>query len=91
MAAGGVRRHQDGRMSRRVSPPVQREPLGVGGVIGKAANEAFPCFHRFVRPPLIILSVDGFRASYVKRGNAVIPNIEKLSTFTPEGRRGRLR
>lgn len=34
---------------------------------------------RFVRLPLIILSVDGFRASYVKRGNAVIPNIEKLS------------
>lgn len=36
-------------------------------------------FCRFVRPPLIILSVDGFRASYVKRGNAVIPNINKLS------------
>ncbi|XP_068179616.1 autotaxin isoform X1 [Antennarius striatus] len=34
----------------------------------------------FVRPPLIILSVDGFRASYVKRGNTVIPNIEKLRT-----------
>lgn len=34
---------------------------------------------RFVRPPLIMLSVDGFRASYVKRGSAVIPNIEKLS------------
>lgn len=44
MAAGGVRRHQDGRMSRRVSPPVQREPLGVGGVIGKAANEASRAF-----------------------------------------------
>uniref|UniRef100_A0A673C4B6 SMB domain-containing protein n=1 Tax=Sphaeramia orbicularis TaxID=375764 RepID=A0A673C4B6_9TELE len=34
----------------------------------------------FVRPPLIMLSVDGFRASYVKRGNSVIPNIEKLRT-----------
>ncbi|XP_034029789.1 ectonucleotide pyrophosphatase/phosphodiesterase family member 2 isoform X1 [Thalassophryne amazonica] len=32
----------------------------------------------FLRPPLIILSVDGFRASYVKRGSTVIPNIEKL-------------
>lgn len=37
------------------------------------------CVCRFVRPPLIMLSVDGFRASYVKRGNTVIPNIEKLS------------
>ncbi|XP_072251129.1 autotaxin [Leuresthes tenuis] len=36
------------------------------------------CPAGFVRPPLIILSVDGFRASYVKRGNTVIPNIEKL-------------
>uniref|UniRef100_A0A6Q2YR37 SMB domain-containing protein n=1 Tax=Esox lucius TaxID=8010 RepID=A0A6Q2YR37_ESOLU len=33
---------------------------------------------RFVRPPLIMLSVDGFRASYMKRGSTVIPNIEKL-------------
>ncbi|XP_044062858.1 ectonucleotide pyrophosphatase/phosphodiesterase family member 2 isoform X1 [Siniperca chuatsi] len=38
------------------------------------------CPAGFVRPPLIMLSVDGFRASYVKRGNAVIPNIEKLRT-----------
>ncbi|XP_029695289.1 autotaxin isoform X2 [Takifugu rubripes] len=38
------------------------------------------CPAGFVRPPLIILSVDGFRASYVKRGNTVIPNIEKLRT-----------
>ncbi|XP_024123375.1 ectonucleotide pyrophosphatase/phosphodiesterase family member 2 isoform X4 [Oryzias melastigma] len=38
------------------------------------------CPAGFVRPPLIILSVDGFRASYVKRGNSVIPNIEKLRT-----------
>uniref|UniRef100_A0A3Q2DVP1 Ectonucleotide pyrophosphatase/phosphodiesterase 2 n=1 Tax=Cyprinodon variegatus TaxID=28743 RepID=A0A3Q2DVP1_CYPVA len=38
------------------------------------------CPAGFVRPPLIILSVDGFRASYVKRGNAVMPNIEKLRT-----------
>lgn len=37
---------------------------------------------RFVRPPLIILSVDGFRASYVKRGKALIPNISKLSKTT---------
>lgn len=36
-------------------------------------------FFRFVRPPLIMLSVDGFRASYMKKGNIVIPNIEKLS------------
>lgn len=33
---------------------------------------------RFTRPPLIILSVDGFRASYVKRGSTVMPHIEKL-------------
>uniref|UniRef100_A0A665WQJ8 SMB domain-containing protein n=1 Tax=Echeneis naucrates TaxID=173247 RepID=A0A665WQJ8_ECHNA len=38
------------------------------------------CPAGFVRPPLIILSVDGFRASYVKRGNSVIPNINKLRT-----------
>uniref|UniRef100_A0A3Q3W5W2 SMB domain-containing protein n=1 Tax=Mola mola TaxID=94237 RepID=A0A3Q3W5W2_MOLML len=38
------------------------------------------CPAGFVRSPLIILSVDGFRASYVKRGNTVIPNIEKLRT-----------
>lgn len=37
-----------------------------------------PCFCRFVRPPLILLSVDGFRASYMKRGHTVIPNIDKL-------------
>ncbi|XP_019735659.1 autotaxin isoform X3 [Hippocampus comes] len=36
------------------------------------------CPAGFVRAPLIILSVDGFRASYMKRGNTVIPNIEKL-------------
>uniref|UniRef100_A0A8C9U5H6 Ectonucleotide pyrophosphatase/phosphodiesterase 2 n=1 Tax=Scleropages formosus TaxID=113540 RepID=A0A8C9U5H6_SCLFO len=34
----------------------------------------------FIRPPLILLSVDGFRASYMKRGSGVIPNIEKLRT-----------
>ncbi|XP_061090939.1 ectonucleotide pyrophosphatase/phosphodiesterase family member 2-like [Conger conger] len=38
------------------------------------------CPEGFVRPPLIILSVDGFRASYMKRGSAVIPNIDKLRT-----------
>uniref|UniRef100_A0A4W6EV38 Ectonucleotide pyrophosphatase/phosphodiesterase 2 n=1 Tax=Lates calcarifer TaxID=8187 RepID=A0A4W6EV38_LATCA len=38
------------------------------------------CPAGFVRPPLIMLSVDGFRASYVKRGNTVIPNIDKLRT-----------
>ncbi|XP_051577340.1 ectonucleotide pyrophosphatase/phosphodiesterase family member 2 isoform X1 [Myxocyprinus asiaticus] len=36
------------------------------------------CPAGFVRPPVIMLSVDGFRASYMKRGNTVIPNIEKL-------------
>lgn len=35
----------------------------------------------FVRPPLIIFSVDGFRASYMKKGNKVMPNIEKLSKY----------
>ncbi|XP_062848697.1 ectonucleotide pyrophosphatase/phosphodiesterase family member 2 isoform X2 [Trichomycterus rosablanca] len=38
------------------------------------------CPAGFVRPPLIMLSVDGFRASYMKKGNTVIPNIEKLRT-----------
>uniref|UniRef100_A0A4W4FG11 SMB domain-containing protein n=1 Tax=Electrophorus electricus TaxID=8005 RepID=A0A4W4FG11_ELEEL len=38
------------------------------------------CPAGFVRPPLIMLSVDGFRASYMKRGNTVIPNIDKLRT-----------
>ncbi|XP_072317009.1 autotaxin isoform X2 [Eucyclogobius newberryi] len=38
------------------------------------------CPAGFTRPPLIMLSVDGFRASYMKRGSAVIPNIEKLRT-----------
>uniref|UniRef100_A0AAZ3P134 SMB domain-containing protein n=1 Tax=Oncorhynchus tshawytscha TaxID=74940 RepID=A0AAZ3P134_ONCTS len=36
------------------------------------------CPAGFVRPPLIMVSVDGFRASYMKRGSTVIPNIEKL-------------
>lgn len=43
----------------------------------------FFLFPRFVRPPLIMLSVDGFRASYMKKGNTVIPNIEKLSKTNP--------
>ncbi|KAL2101931.1 hypothetical protein ACEWY4_003692 [Coilia grayii] len=38
------------------------------------------CPAGFVRPPLILLSVDGFRASYMKRGAGVIPYIEKLRT-----------
>ncbi|KAL0963371.1 hypothetical protein UPYG_G00305490 [Umbra pygmaea] len=36
------------------------------------------CPAGFVRPPLIMLSLDGFRASYMKRGTTVIPHIEKL-------------
>ncbi|KAL6094127.1 hypothetical protein STEG23_032311 [Scotinomys teguina] len=36
------------------------------------------CPAGFVRPPLIIFSVDGFRASYMKKGSKVMPNIEKL-------------
>ncbi|XP_064203911.1 ectonucleotide pyrophosphatase/phosphodiesterase family member 2-like [Anguilla rostrata] len=38
------------------------------------------CPAGFIRPPLIMLSVDGFRASYMKKGNTVIPNFEKLRT-----------
>ncbi|CAH2285818.1 ectonucleotide pyrophosphatase phosphodiesterase family member 2 isoform X2 [Pelobates cultripes] len=34
----------------------------------------------FVRPPLIIFSVDGFRASYMKEGSNTLPNIDKLRT-----------
>uniref|UniRef100_A0A8C9XN80 Ectonucleotide pyrophosphatase/phosphodiesterase 2 n=1 Tax=Sander lucioperca TaxID=283035 RepID=A0A8C9XN80_SANLU len=37
------------------------------------------CPAGFIRPPLIMLSVDGFRASYLKKGNSVTPNIHKLS------------
>ncbi|KAG8441663.1 hypothetical protein GDO86_010737 [Hymenochirus boettgeri] len=36
------------------------------------------CPTGFARPPLIIFSVDGFRASYMKKGNKVMPNIDKL-------------
>ncbi|XP_072323499.1 autotaxin isoform X1 [Scyliorhinus torazame] len=36
------------------------------------------CPAGFVRPPLIIFSVDGFRASYMKKGGKIMPNIEKL-------------
>uniref|UniRef100_A0A4W5JUK2 Ectonucleotide pyrophosphatase/phosphodiesterase 2 n=1 Tax=Hucho hucho TaxID=62062 RepID=A0A4W5JUK2_9TELE len=39
---------------------------------------AHECPAGFVRPPLLMVSVDGFRASYMKRGSTVIPNIEKL-------------
>uniref|UniRef100_A0A8C7YXU2 Ectonucleotide pyrophosphatase/phosphodiesterase 2 n=1 Tax=Oryzias sinensis TaxID=183150 RepID=A0A8C7YXU2_9TELE len=36
------------------------------------------CPAGFIRPPLIMLSLDGFRASYLKKGKSVIPNIHKL-------------
>uniref|UniRef100_A0A3Q2PGR3 Ectonucleotide pyrophosphatase/phosphodiesterase 2 n=1 Tax=Fundulus heteroclitus TaxID=8078 RepID=A0A3Q2PGR3_FUNHE len=36
------------------------------------------CPAGFIRPPLIMLSVDGFRASYLKKGPFVIPNLHKL-------------
>ncbi|MGH0158356.1 UNVERIFIED_CONTAM: hypothetical protein FKN15_060643 [Acipenser sinensis] len=36
------------------------------------------CPAGFVRPPLVIISVDGFRASYMMKGSNVIPNIDKL-------------
>ncbi|XP_072304427.1 autotaxin-like isoform X2 [Eucyclogobius newberryi] len=36
------------------------------------------CPAGFIRPPLIMLSVDGFRASYLKKGRAVTPNLHKL-------------
>ncbi|XP_008420855.1 ectonucleotide pyrophosphatase/phosphodiesterase family member 2 [Poecilia reticulata] len=36
------------------------------------------CPAGFVRPPLIMLSVDGFRASYMKKSKYVIPNLHKL-------------
>ncbi|XP_065102349.1 autotaxin isoform X1 [Paramisgurnus dabryanus] len=43
---------------------------------GEIKNHECPA--GFVRPPVILLSVDGFRASFMKRGSTVIPNIEKL-------------
>ncbi|XP_058878332.1 ectonucleotide pyrophosphatase/phosphodiesterase family member 2-like isoform X2 [Acipenser ruthenus] len=36
------------------------------------------CPSGFVRPPLVFISVDGFRASYTMKGSNVIPNIDKL-------------
>uniref|UniRef100_A0A671Q2U3 Ectonucleotide pyrophosphatase/phosphodiesterase family member 2-like n=1 Tax=Sinocyclocheilus anshuiensis TaxID=1608454 RepID=A0A671Q2U3_9TELE len=36
------------------------------------------CPAGFVRPPLIILSLDGFRSSYMKKGKSVLPNLHKL-------------
>ncbi|XP_062843433.1 ectonucleotide pyrophosphatase/phosphodiesterase family member 2 [Trichomycterus rosablanca] len=39
---------------------------------------AAECPAGFVRPPLIMISLDGFRASYIKKGKNVIPNIHKL-------------
>uniref|UniRef100_A0AAY4BY06 SMB domain-containing protein n=1 Tax=Denticeps clupeoides TaxID=299321 RepID=A0AAY4BY06_9TELE len=38
------------------------------------------CPAGFIRPPLIMLSLDGFRASYLKKGRGIIPNMEKLRT-----------
>ncbi|XP_036411142.1 ectonucleotide pyrophosphatase/phosphodiesterase family member 2-like [Megalops cyprinoides] len=38
------------------------------------------CPAGFVRPPLIMMSVDGYRASYLKKGSTVIPNMDKLRT-----------
>uniref|UniRef100_A0A3Q3JSX3 SMB domain-containing protein n=1 Tax=Monopterus albus TaxID=43700 RepID=A0A3Q3JSX3_MONAL len=38
------------------------------------------CPAGFIRPPLIMLSVDGFRASYLKKGKSVIPHMHKLRT-----------
>ncbi|KAL4630021.1 ectonucleotide pyrophosphatase/phosphodiesterase family member 2-like isoform X2 [Arapaima gigas] len=35
-------------------------------------------YYSFVRPPLILLSVDGFRATYMKKGSMVIPTMDKL-------------
>ncbi|KAJ8273129.1 hypothetical protein GJAV_G00097770 [Gymnothorax javanicus] len=42
--------------------------------------ESPECPAGFIRQPLIMLSVDGFQASYLKKGSTVIPNIEKLRT-----------
>ncbi|XP_030644824.1 ectonucleotide pyrophosphatase/phosphodiesterase family member 2 [Chanos chanos] len=42
--------------------------------------ESPECPAGLVRPPLIMLSLDGFRASYLKKGKTIIPNIEKLRT-----------
>lgn len=51
-----------------------------GNSVAIRFSEVLMCFClRFVRPPLIIFSVDGFRASYMKKGSKVMPNIEKLS------------
>ncbi|CAM4641073.1 unnamed protein product [Leuciscus chuanchicus] len=38
------------------------------------------CPAGFVRPPLIIISLDGFRSSYMKKGKSVLPNIHKLTS-----------
>ncbi|KAG9281290.1 ectonucleotide pyrophosphatase/phosphodiesterase family member 2-like isoform X1 [Astyanax mexicanus] len=38
------------------------------------------CPAGFLRPPLIMVSLDGFRASYMKKGKSVHPNLHKLRT-----------
>ncbi|KAM6973004.1 autotaxin [Aplochiton taeniatus] len=38
------------------------------------------CPAGFVRPPLIMMSVDGFRASYLQKGKSIIPNLQKMRT-----------
>lgn len=71
----GIVRRWEARSVLRGTFPFVLQQTGYSSVL----KLIFFLWCRFVRPPLIILSVDGFRASYVKRGNSVIPNIEKLS------------
>lgn len=49
-------------------------------VLKGCPQSACPVSGSFVRPPLIMVSVDGFRASYLRKGQSVIPNINKLRT-----------
>lgn len=79
MAAGGLWGDEERRLSGgvRFSRFCGRWAHRVA--TARLLKRIFSLWCRFVRPPLIILSVDGFRASYVKRGSTVIPNIEKLS------------
>lgn len=42
-------------------------------------NDKLICSYRFDLPPLILFSMDGFRAEYLQTWNSLLPNIEKLS------------
>lgn len=45
-------------------------------------DDKFLYFCRFDLPPLILFSMDGFRAEYLQTWSSLLPNIEKLSKLS---------